>query len=100
MISELTVRTKSASQYLQQLCKHFAHKVPARHDPTSGKVDFPFGTSEMVADSEILTIRCDCPDPSAQETMHRVIEDHLVRFAWREKLDVEWRAVSEAGSGR
>ncbi|MTH94479.1 DUF2218 domain-containing protein, partial [Roseibium sp. RKSG952] len=33
-----TANTNSASKYLQQSCKHFAHKVPATCNTTHGEV--------------------------------------------------------------
>lgn len=44
-----TARTASAAKYLQQLCKHFAHKVPAEWDTETGEVSFPFGHCRMEA---------------------------------------------------
>lgn len=100
MISELTVRTASASQYLQQLCKHFAHKVTVRYDAEAGHVAFPCGTADMTARGDVLNIRCECPDPAAQDATHRIIDDHLLRFAWKEKLDLVWQSqeTSDASS--
>ena len=39
------IDTDGASIYLQQLCKHFAHKLPVTHDAASGSIAFARGLS-------------------------------------------------------
>jgi hypothetical protein len=92
---ELVVTTPSASQYLQQLCKHFAHKVTVEYDAHNARVDFPFGDCRMSAEENVLRVSCASPTQEAEERMRAVIDDHLVRFAWREKLDLNWRSIVE-----
>ena len=50
--------TPNASRYLQQLCKHFAHKVPATFDAHHGEVELPPGRCVLDADETGLTIVC------------------------------------------
>lgn len=88
--SRATVETSHASKYLQQLCKHFAHKVAVEYDPTSARVDFPFGDCRMRADGHELTIECDADSPEGLARAQLVIVDHLARFAWREKPAIVW----------
>ncbi len=88
--TELTVRTELASRYLQALCKHFRHKVPAEFDAGKGFVDFPFGKCHMTAENEVLHIRCETPGEAEEGRIKDVIEDHLKRFAFRENLDLTW----------
>ena len=38
--SHAEIPTASASRYLQQLCKHFAHKLPVTFDPAEGRIGF------------------------------------------------------------
>lgn len=88
---QTTVATANASRYLQQLCKHFAHKVEARFDATRGEVDFPFGDCRLWADAERLKIEC---VSETEETLARtkfVVHDHLERFSWREKPEIVWQ---------
>jgi len=85
-----TAKTASAAKYLQQLCKHFAHKVPAEWDAASGKVSFPFGLCFLEASQMCLRIRCEADDAQKIDRMKHVLDDHLERFAWREKLKLEW----------
>ena len=79
------VPTKSGSRYLQQLCKHWAHKMPVEFTPEAGQVSFPSGVvARMTAHPGHLEICIDLPDPSAAEQMQDVFVRHLDRFAFRE----------------
>lgn len=91
--AQATVETSNASKYLQQLCKHFAHKVAVEYDPTSARVDFPFSGCRMRADDRELTIECDAQSPEGLARAQFVIDDHLARFAWREKPEIIWVPV-------
>ncbi|ADZ70588.1 2,4-dihydroxyhept-2-ene-1, 7-dioic acid aldolase, hypothetical [Polymorphum gilvum SL003B-26A1] len=86
-----SAETASASKYLQQLCKHFAHKVPANWTPETGTVDFPFGSCRMEARDGMLTILCETPSRENLPRLKGVIDDHLERFAWREQLKLTWQ---------
>lgn len=86
-----TVKTASASKYLQQLCKHFAHKVPAEWDASAGDVTFHVGLCRMDAEEDQLSIRCEADNEAKLNQMKAIIDDHFVRFAWREKLELEWQ---------
>jgi len=86
-----TAQTASASKYLQQLCKHFAHKVPAKWDTSHGEVWFPYGYCRMDASDTGLSIHCETDEEDKLGLLRHVIDDHLERFAWREKLKLEWR---------
>jgi len=41
--SHADVSTEHASHYLQQLCKHWAHKFPIEFDPNHGVIDLSLG---------------------------------------------------------
>ncbi len=41
--SRVDVATAYASRYLQQLCKHWAHKFPVEFDPNHGTIDLSHG---------------------------------------------------------
>ncbi|MCV0425719.1 MAG: DUF2218 domain-containing protein [Roseibium sp.] len=87
-----TAETASASKYLQQLCKHFAHKVPAEWDTKRGEVSFPFGICRMEATESRLMIRCETDESHKMARMKSVIDSHIERFAWREKLKLHWQS--------
>lgn len=88
----LTARTKtsSASKYLQQLCKHFAHKVPARYDTSKGEVDFVFGPCAFEASETELLVALQVAEKDHIEQARAVIDNHLERFAWKEELKLSW----------
>lgn len=87
-----TAYTASASKYLQQLCKHFAHKVPAEWDSEKGEVSFPFGFCRMDAVDSCLMIRCEADKDLKLVRMKSLIDDHIERFAWREELKLRWQS--------
>jgi len=87
------VTTAQASRYLQQLCKHFAHKIPVEYDDRRGRADFPWGTCHMTAEDGVLTLRAEAPGEDELARVKAVVDDHLTRFAWRETLTVTWGPV-------
>jgi hypothetical protein len=84
------VPTLRASHYLQALCKHFAHKVPARFDQSNGTVEFPFGLCLMTAELEQLSVRCEVATETDLPLIREVFDDHFARFAWREDVKPAW----------
>ena len=90
--SHAEVATANASRYLQQLCKHFGHKVEASFDEKAGIVRFSIGDCRMQAEGEVLRLALDAPDAEALLQLQDVVASHLVRFAFREPLTVEWQA--------
>lgn len=79
-----TFKTAKASQYLQQLCKHFGHKVETAFDETSGWADLPPGRCTMRCDDTMLEITVTAEDDAGLDHARAIIDDHLVRFAHRE----------------
>ena len=47
MVSKLFVKTLKASIYLQQIGKHFSHKLKVEFDAHAGRIEFPFGIAEL-----------------------------------------------------
>jgi hypothetical protein len=92
-VSKAVVPTEKASRYMQQLCKHFAHKLPVTFDEHAGSITFAIGECAMTADEKVLTITATSPGEAELEQLKDVIVRHLVRFAFREELPVEWQAV-------
>lgn len=91
--STAEVATASASRYLQQLCKHFAHKIPAGFTPTQGSLTFPLGQVALAADAERLSITVSADDAERLGELCEVVARHLVRFAFREEPAIDWRAA-------
>ena len=85
-----TLTTERASTYLQQLCKHFAHKVEVEFTPTDGRVTLPFGVCTLRADETALALTV-TGEADNLARMEQVIGDHLVRFAFRETFSLDWQ---------
>ena len=85
------VPTPQASRYLQQLCKHFGHKVPVEFDALNGSITLPFGTCVLLARDQELILTLAGGDIGKLE---EVIGSHLERFAFRESLNVIWARTS------
>jgi len=76
--------TASASKYLQQLCKHWAHKLEVEFTAEQGRVRFPDGLATMTAGPDALTVTVEAQDPATVERLKEVVATHLDRFAFRE----------------
>ncbi|MBB3878682.1 DUF2218 domain-containing protein [Sphingomonas pseudosanguinis] len=92
-VSVARVPTLSASRYLQQLAKHWSHKMDVVFTPEEGTIAFPNGSKlEMRADSETLDIVLHVPEGEDVARMREVVASHLDRFAFREApLTFDWR---------
>lgn len=86
------VPTEKASRYMQQLCKHWAHKMEVDFDAERGTVNFPTARLDMAATEDGLSLTL---APTGDEDIARlksVVEDHLNRFAFREgELVYDWQ---------
>jgi hypothetical protein len=93
-VSVARVPTGSASRYLQQLAKHWSHKMAVRFTAEAGTIDFPNGSRlEMKADSVTLDLVLSVPEGEDVARMREVVASHLDRFAFREApLTFDWRA--------
>jgi len=76
--------TLKASTYLQQLCKHFAHKIPVSFDDVSGRVELPTGPCVLDASNNSLHIQLSASTPEDLTRAKSIIDSHLERFAFRE----------------
>lgn len=87
-----TVATDKASRYLQQLAKHFDHKLPVTFDAEQGEIIFSIGTCAMRAEAGRLILTLTSADAEQLAQLRDVVERHLVRFAFREAdLAVDWQ---------
>jgi hypothetical protein len=92
-VSVARVPTGSASRYLQQLAKHWSHKMAVSFTAEAGSIAFPNGSLlAMKADSETLDLVLTVPDGEDAARMREVVASHLDRFALREApLTFDWR---------
>lgn len=93
------IRTDKAARYIAQLCRHFRHKVPATWDDTSGQANFATGSCRMAADGSILTLTCQAETEDGLQRVRLIVDDHIRRFAWRERPAVTWDSSDTCGDG-
>lgn len=85
------IETQNASRYLQQLCKHFAHKLPVEFNESAGHVVFPMGDCHLTARDGLLLIALAAEDEEKMTRLQDVVARHLARFAFRETFSINWR---------
>ena len=91
-VSVARVPTASASRYLQQLAKHWSHKMDVTMTAEAARIAFPNGAVlEMRADSQSLDVALTVPGGEDVARMRGVVASHLDRFAFREApLTFDW----------
>ncbi|OHV86552.1 DUF2218 domain-containing protein [Mesorhizobium sp. ORS 3428] len=94
LASRADVATEHASRYLQQLCKHWAHKFPVEFDPHHGAIQLSLGRTLMDADDKALHIAVAADDAASLERLETVVADHIKRFAFREELTFDWQKIA------
>ena len=88
------VPTENGWKYLQQLCKHWSHKLDVELGEKSGIVRFSEAVATMSADDQALTVEIEAASDDVLERMKGVVSSHLDRFAFREApLPFEWKAA-------
>ncbi len=87
------IDTDKANGYLQQLCKHFAHKLPVEFTPEKGEIKFSIGTCRLEAQDRVLTLAAEAADGTALEQLQSVVDKHLLRFAFREPMQINWQPI-------
>lgn len=78
------VPTPNAGKYVQQLCKHWGHKLDVQTEGNCGTIRFPDGVGRMDAHADGLVLTISGEDPEAVERLKGVFERHIDRFAFRE----------------
>jgi len=91
--SEARVTTPNASRYLQQLCKHWAHKFTVEFDPARGHIDFGEAGCTLAAGEDALHLSIAAPQ-AEMDKWEDVVARHLERFAFREELTFDWRRAA------
>jgi hypothetical protein len=96
--STAEIESAQAAAYLIRLCKHFAHKLSATtYDDHTGHIPFPAGDCDLSAQGNRLHLAVKAKDTEGLERLKDVVARHLLRFAFREELAVNWtdRAAGE-----
>jgi hypothetical protein len=86
-----SVPTESGSKYVEQLCKHWAHKLPVTFEGNTGVVTFDASVTTMIAQANAIEVSIRGEDREAIERLKDVVARHLDRFAFREApLPFDW----------
>ena len=86
--------TEKPGKYLMQLCKHFAHKVEVTYNEEIGEVNFPCGTARLQNKTNRLEFHVEAPSEEELKMCQSIIENHIVRFAFRENLEkLNWQTA-------
>jgi hypothetical protein len=93
------VPTAHGAKYLQQLCKHWEHKLDVERSGDSGVVRFADGTATMTADADALVVTIEAGQEETVERLKDVVARHLDRFALREApLPFAWTPASPSSA--
>ena len=95
-----SVPTASASKYLQQVCKHWAHNLTVEFDEAKGTILFPKdarganwpgdGVVTLTAGPETLGCRIEASEAVQRDGLKGALARHIDRFAFREALAWDW----------
>ena len=96
------IPTPSASRYLQQLCKHWSHKLAVAFTADEGTIVFPKDArGETFAADATVTLRArdaalevlvEASAARQLDSLKSAVASHLDRFAFREApLAFDWR---------
>jgi hypothetical protein len=85
------VPTTHGAKYVQQLCKHWAHKLEVELGEGTGIVRFKDGVAMMTSGPDALSVTVEADQEEPVERLKEVVAQHLDRFAFREApLSFEW----------
>jgi len=92
-IAKASVPTANAAKYVQQLCKHWSHRLEVDLSDQKGVVKFPAAVVTLEAGPEALGVAIDGERSEEVERLKGVVASHLDRFAFREApLRFDWSA--------
>ncbi len=100
--STADVPTTSASKYLQQTCKHWAHNLEVSFTPEQGSITFPKDARganhpgdalvSFTASDTSLRVRIEASCEAQLEGLKGAVARHVDRFAFREApLNYNWK---------
>jgi hypothetical protein len=93
-IAKASVPTADAAKYVQQLCKHWSHKLKVDLSDRKGVVRFPAAVVALEAGADTLLVTIEGDESETVERMKGVVATHLDRFAFREApLRFDWSSA-------
>ena len=92
-IAKASIPTANAAKYMQQLCKHWSHRLEVDLSDQKGVVKFPAAVVTLEAGPEALGVAIEGEGSEEVERLKGVVASHLDRFAFREApLRFDWSA--------
>ena len=92
-IAKASVPTANAAKYIQQLCKHWSHRLEVDLSDQKGSVRFPAAVVTLEAETDALQVAIEGEASEEVERLKGVVATHLDRFAFREApLRFDWSA--------
>jgi uncharacterized protein len=93
-IVSASVPTANAAKYMQQLCKHWSHRLEVDLSEQKGVVKFPTAVATFDAGADALEVTIEGEEGEI-ERMKGVVASHLDRFAFREApLPFDWKGAA------
>jgi uncharacterized protein len=90
-IVSANVPTVNGSKYMQQLCKHWSHRLEVDLSEQKAIVRFPDAVATFEPGADALQVTIDAQAKETVESMKGVVASHLDRFAFREApLKFDW----------
>jgi uncharacterized protein len=90
-IVSANVPTANGSKYIQQLCKHWSHRLEVDFTEQKGVVRFPDAVVTLEAQPDDLSVTIDAQEKETVERVKGVVASHLDRFAFSEApLKFDW----------
>ena len=77
---------------MKQLSSHWAHKFPVKLDNDQSYIELPNVLCRMSASADSLSIELEAKSDDELPKMEHVVQVHLERFAYKEKLVFNWTA--------
>jgi hypothetical protein len=91
-----SVPTDYAAKYLQQLCKHWSHRLEVELNGNVGEVRFPEALAVMTANPKELSVTVEAESLETLERIKGVVARHLDRFAFRDApLRFDWSSPAD-----
>ena len=95
--AKASVPTANAAKYVQQLCKHWSHRLEVDLSDRKGVVRFPSAVATLDAGEDALLVTIEGENADEVERLKGVVASHLDRFAFREApLRFDWSRAEEA----
>lgn len=90
-IAKTSVPTVNGAKYMQQLCKHWSHKLEVELSEQRGVVRFPAAVATFEPRAGALEVAIEGDKSEEVERLKGVVASHLDRFAFREApLRFDW----------